>query len=49
VSAWDAGAINLGARLELAQSARNEHFIHNMNGSISERNSYGNDSYPPAG
>lgn len=26
-----------------------EHLIHNKDGTISERNSYGNDPYPPKG
>ncbi len=26
-----------------------EHFIHNKNGQFGERNSYGNDPYPPKG
>lgn len=34
---------------ELAIAARTEHVIHNMDGTISERNSYGNDRYPPRG
>ena len=34
---------------ELAMNRKTEHVIHNQDGSISERNSYGNDPYPPAG
>jgi hypothetical protein len=34
---------------ELAKAGRTEHVIHNMDGTIAERNSYGNDPYPPAG
>lgn len=34
---------------ELAIAARTEHVIHNMDGTISGRNSYGPDSYPPRG
>jgi uncharacterized protein YdaT len=34
---------------ELAMAAHTEHVIHNQDGTISERNSYGNDPYPPAG
>ncbi|HWT94842.1 MAG TPA: DUF2188 domain-containing protein [Solirubrobacteraceae bacterium] len=34
---------------ELAQNAKTEHVIHNQDGTIGERNSYGNDPYPPAG
>ena len=32
-----------------AQSAKTEHVIHNMDGTIAQRNSYGPDSYPPRG
>lgn len=28
---------------------RTEHLIHNKDGSVASRNSYGNDPYPPAG
>jgi len=34
---------------ELAQSARTEHLVHNMDGTIAYRNSYGGDTYPPPG
>ncbi len=34
---------------EIAQNAGVEHFIHGTNGQIRERNSYGNDPYPPKG
>jgi hypothetical protein len=34
---------------ELAQNARTEHLVHNMDGTIAYRNSYGNDPYPPRG
>jgi ketosteroid isomerase-like protein len=34
---------------ELAINARTEHVIHNMDGSIASRNSYGSDPYPPPG
>jgi hypothetical protein len=34
---------------ELAIAAKTEHVIHNMDGTISERNSYGDDPYPPPG
>lgn len=34
---------------ELAINAKTEHVIHNVDGTIGERNSYGNDPYPPAG
>ena len=34
---------------EIAQNAGVEHFIHGTNGRIRERNSYGNDPYPPKG
>jgi hypothetical protein len=32
-----------------ARARRTEHVIHNMDGTIAERNSYGSDPYPPAG
>jgi Uncharacterized protein conserved in bacteria (DUF2188) len=34
---------------EAAQARRTEHVIHNMDGTIAERNSYGNDPFPPKG
>jgi uncharacterized protein YdaT len=34
---------------ELASNRRTEHVVHNMDGSIAYRNSYGNDPYPPRG
>ena len=34
---------------ELAIAAKTEHVIHNMDGTISAHNSYGNDPYPPPG
>ena len=34
---------------ELAIAARTEHVIHNMDGTIAQRNSYGPDSFPPRG
>jgi len=34
---------------ELARNAQTEHVIHNVDGTISERNSYGNDPFPPKG
>jgi uncharacterized protein YdaT len=34
---------------QLAQNARTEHVVHNMDGTIAYRNSYGNDPYPPPG
>jgi hypothetical protein len=32
-----------------AISRRTEHVIHHIDGTIAERNSYGNDPYPPRG
>lgn len=32
-----------------AMSNKAEHVIHNMDGTIAQRNSYGPDSYPPRG
>jgi hypothetical protein len=34
---------------EFARQRRTEHVIHNVDGAIAERNSYGNDPYPPRG
>ena len=34
---------------EIAKNAGVEHLIHATNGQIRERNSYGNDPYPPKG
>jgi Uncharacterized protein conserved in bacteria (DUF2188) len=34
---------------DIAQNQKNELFIHNRQGQIRERNSYGNDTYPPQG
>jgi hypothetical protein len=40
-------AVAAGRREAIAR--KTEHVIHNMDGTISERNSYGNDPYPPPG
>lgn len=40
-------AINFGREVSRNQGA--EFFIHGRNGRIRERNSYGNDPYPPRG
>ena len=40
-------AIESGRREAIQQET--EHFIHNREGQIRERNSYGNDPYPPKG
>lgn len=34
---------------ELARNQRTEHVVHNMDGTIAYRNSYGGDPYPPRG
>ena len=34
---------------ETARRENTEHVIHNRDGKISEKNSYGNDPYPPKG
>jgi hypothetical protein len=41
------GAID--AARQTAQRERSEMFIHGRNGQIRERNTYGNDPYPPKG
>lgn len=33
----------------MAKSLKVEHTIHNQDGQIAEKNSYGNDSFPPKG
>ena len=42
-----AQAYGIGRQIAMNQSA--ELFIHNKHGQIRERNSYGNDPYPPKG
>ena len=42
-----AAAQAAGRKTAINQKA--EHVIHNMNGKISSRNSYGNDPHPPRG
>jgi Uncharacterized protein conserved in bacteria (DUF2188) len=42
-----AEAINRGK--EIAQNQKSELLIHGKNGRIREKNSYGNDPYPPKG
>jgi hypothetical protein len=34
---------------EIARARKTEHVIHNLDGTIAERNSYGNDPHPPPG
>lgn len=34
---------------KIAKQAKTEHFIHNKDGKIGEKNSYGNDTFPPRG
>lgn len=34
---------------EAARARQTEHVIHNLDGTIGERNSYGSDPYPPPG
>jgi len=40
-------AVAAGRREAIAR--KTEHVIHNLDGRISEKNSYGNDPYPPPG
>lgn len=42
-----AEAIKMGR--ELAKKSETEHVIHNMDGKIGQKNSYGNDPFPPRG
>jgi hypothetical protein len=39
----------VAAGRETARARRTEHVIHHVDGTIAERNSYGNDPYPPRG
>lgn len=39
----------IDAGREIAQNQNSELFIHRQNGQIRERNSYGNDPFPPRG
>jgi Uncharacterized protein conserved in bacteria (DUF2188) len=39
----------VAAGREAARARRTEHVIHNVDGTIAERNSYGNDPFPPRG
>lgn len=39
----------VAAGREAARARRTEHVIHNADGTIAERNSYGNDPFPPRG
>lgn len=39
----------ISAAREIAQNQNSELFIHRQNGQIRERNSYGNDEFPPKG
>ena len=39
----------IDAAREIAMNQRSEMLIHGRNGQIRERNSYGNDPYPPEG
>lgn len=42
-----ANALDKGERV--SENTKVEHFIHGKNGKIQERNSYGNDPFPPRG
>jgi hypothetical protein len=39
----------VAAGRDAARSRRTEHVIHHVDGTIAERNSYGNDPFPPRG
>ncbi|RUV66387.1 MAG: DUF2188 domain-containing protein [Mesorhizobium sp.] len=41
--------VAIGAARELARNQGSEMFIHGENGRIRERNTYGNDPFPPKG
>lgn len=46
---FDTKAEAEAAGRQTARRERTEHFIHKKDGTIGERNSYGNDPYPPKG
>lgn len=46
---FDTKAEAQAAGRETARREKTEHLIHNKDGSIGTRNSYGNDPYPPPG
>lgn len=46
---FDTKAEAQSAGRETARREKTEHIIHNRDGRIGERNSYGNDPYPPKG
>lgn len=48
-SRHDTQAEAAAAAREIAQNQRSELLIHGTNGQIRERNSYGNDPFPPKG
>ena len=45
----DTQAEAIATAKNIAQNQQSELFIHGANGQIRERNSYGNDPYPPKG
>ena len=45
----DTQAEAIAVAREIARNQESELFIHGMNGQIRERDSYGNDPYPPEG
>ena len=46
---YDTKADAQAAGREAAMREKTEHLIHNADGQIASRNSYGNDPYPPKG
>jgi hypothetical protein len=46
---FDTKAAAEGAGRRTARSDKTEHLIHKKDGTIGERNSYGNDPHPPPG
>ena len=49
LATFDTEAEAVTAGRDAAMASKVEHLIHNADGTISERNSYGNDPYPPKG
>ena len=45
----DTQAEAIAVAREIARNQESELFVHGMNGRIRERDSYGNDEYPPEG
>ena len=49
IDLYETKGLAVEAGREKAKNDETEHVIHNLNGKISESNSYGNDPFPPRG